>query len=86
MADGSAQSEDGQTASKAAVPGHKAPSEAKLKLETRIKSLEKERDRLKAQLEVAGERITSLEQGRDDVVNRIDWVIDSLHNAIESEA
>ncbi len=64
----------------------KAPSEAKLKLETRIKSLEKERDRLKAQLEVAGERITSLEQGRDDVVNRIDWVIDSLHNAIESEA
>jgi uncharacterized coiled-coil DUF342 family protein len=64
----------------------KAPSEAKLNLETRIKSLEKERDRLKAQLEVAGERITSLEQGRDEVVNRIDWVIDSLHNAIESEA
>ncbi len=64
----------------------KAASEAKLKLETRITSLEKERDRLKAQLEVAGERITSLEQGRDDVVNRIDWVIDSLHNAIESEA
>ena len=63
----------------------KAPSEAKLKLE-RIKSLEKERDVLKVQLEVAGERITSLEQGRDDVVNRIDWVIDSLHNAIESEA
>lgn len=64
----------------------KAPSEAKLTLETRIKSLEKERDRLKAQLEVAGERITSLEQGRDEVVNRIDWVIDSLHNTIESEA
>ncbi|MFA9550568.1 MAG: hypothetical protein ACERIL_05810 [Hyphomicrobium sp.] len=64
----------------------KAPSEAKLKLETRIKSLEKERDRLKVQLGVAGERITSLEQGRDDVVNRIDWVIDSLHNAIESGA
>jgi uncharacterized coiled-coil DUF342 family protein len=64
----------------------KAPSEAKLKLETRIKSLEKERDRLKVQLGVAVERISSLEQGRDDVVNRIDWVIDSLHNAIESEA
>jgi hypothetical protein len=64
----------------------KAPSEAKLKPETRIKSLEKERDRLKVQLGVADERITSLEQGRDDVVNRIDWVIDSLHNAIESEA
>ena len=64
----------------------KAPSEAKLKLETRIKSLEKECDRLKAQLEVAGERITSLEQGRDEVVNRIDWVIDSLHNTIESDA
>jgi predicted RNase H-like nuclease (RuvC/YqgF family) len=64
----------------------KAPSEAKLKLETRIKFLEKERERLKARLEVAGERTASLEQGRDDVVNRIDWVIDSLHNAIESEA
>ena len=64
----------------------KAASEAKLKLETRIKALEKERERLKARLEVAGERTASLEQGRDDVVNRIDWVIDSLHNAIESEA
>jgi len=64
----------------------KSPTEAKLKLEARIKSLEKERDRLKAHLEVAGARITSLEQGRDEAVNRIDWVIDSLHNVIESEA
>ena len=64
----------------------KAPSEAKLKLEARIKSLEKERDRLKAQLDVAGARIASLERGRDEVVNRIDWVIDSLHNAIEGKA
>ncbi len=64
----------------------KSPTKAKLKLEARIKSLEKERNRLKAQLEVAGARVTILEQGRDDAVNRIDWVIDSLHNVIESEA
>lgn len=64
----------------------KTPSEPKLKLAARITSLEKERDRLKAQLDVAGARIASLEQGRDEAVNRIDWVIDSLHNAIESEA
>jgi len=69
-----------------AKPQAKAKPVAKPKSEVRIKSLEKERDRLKAQLEVAGARIMSLEQGRDEAVNRIDWVIDSLHNVIESEA
>lgn len=64
----------------------KASSGAKPKFEARIRSLEKERDRLKAQLEVAGARITGLEQGRDEVVNRIDWVIDSLQHMSETEA
>jgi hypothetical protein len=41
---------------------------------------------LKAQLEVAGARITGLERGRDEVVNRIDWVIDSLQHMSETEA
>ncbi len=67
-------------------PEAKLRSEAKPKPEARIKSLEKERDRLKTQLEVAGARIISLEHGRDEAVNRIDWAIDSLHNMIESEA
>lgn len=72
--------------SRAAKASSKASSGAKPKFEARIRSLEKERDRLKAQLEVAGARITGLEQGRDEVVNRIDWVIDSLQHMSETEA
>jgi uncharacterized coiled-coil DUF342 family protein len=52
----------------------------------RIKSLERERDRLKAELTEARERISRLEASRTEVVNRIDWVIDSLHNVLETGA
>lgn len=50
----------------------------------RIKSLERECERLKAQLAEANERIAALEQRRAEAVNRIDWVIDSLHNVLEN--
>ena len=50
----------------------------------RIKSLE--RERLKTQLAEANERIAALEQRRAEAVNRIDWVIDSLHNVLENGA
>ena len=36
--------------------------------------------RLKAELAAAHVRIAELEQRQTDVINRIDWVIDSLHN------
>lgn len=36
--------------------------------------------RLQAELAVARVRIAELEQKQADVINRIDWVIDSLHN------
>ena len=40
----------------------------------RIKSLERECERLKTQLAEANERIAALEQRRAEAVNRIDWV------------
>lgn len=52
----------------------------------RIKTLEAERDRLKTQLSEAKERIGRLEESRNETVNRIDWVIDSLHNVLEQSA
>ena len=39
-----------------------------------------ENTRLKAELAVALERIADLELKQAEIVNRIDWVIDSLHN------
>jgi hypothetical protein len=52
----------------------------------RAKQLERECDRLKEQLAEAHERIARLEQSRAEAVNRIDWVIDSLHNVLEKGA
>jgi seryl-tRNA synthetase len=39
-----------------------------------------ENARLKAELAQAKERITDLELKQNEIINRIDWVIDSLHN------
>ena len=52
----------------------------------RIKSLEQEREQLKAQLADAEKRISQLEASRAETVNRIDRVLDSLHNVLESGA
>lgn len=52
----------------------------------RIKSLERECERLKAELFQANERIATLEQRRAEVVTRIDWVLDSLHNVLENSS
>jgi chromosome segregation ATPase len=56
-----------------------------LSLDERYRVLEGERDRLRNELEAARAEITRLEAARNDVANRIDWVIDSLHNILESE-
>lgn len=53
------------------------------RLETRIKSLEQERDRLKSDLEAAHLRIAALEENRSTVANRIDWVIERLGGVVE---
>ncbi len=52
----------------------------------RIKTLEAERDRLKAELVEAVERLGRLEESRSEAVNRIDWVLDLLHNVLETGA
>lgn len=48
-----------------------------------LRAVEAERDALKRELEAARARIAELERAREQVLNRIDWVIDSLHNLIE---
>ena len=50
---------------------------------TKLAALEAERDRLTTELKEAHRRIAALEQAREQALNRIDWVIDSLHNLTE---
>jgi hypothetical protein len=45
--------------------------------------VEAERDRLKERLQEAEARIAALENARTVVVNRIDWLIDTLGSALE---
>jgi hypothetical protein len=40
-------------------------------------------ERLRGELAAAHERIAELEAGRNEVLDRIAWVIDSLHNLAE---
>jgi hypothetical protein len=49
----------------------------------RLQMVEAERDRLKERLQEAEARIAALEKARTLVVNRIDWLIDSLDSALE---
>lgn len=68
----------------------KAPAKAESVLDapslmSRVIRLESERDRLEQELKKAQARIRALEEDRDQVVNRIDWVIDSLRNLLENE-
>jgi chromosome segregation ATPase len=50
----------------------------------RLAQIERERDELKARLVAAEARIAELEHQRVEVVNRIDWIIDSLQNVLET--
>ena len=71
-------------ASKAsAAPKGMDPTAASPRLETRIKALEQERDRLKSDLEAARLRIAALEESRSAVASRIDWVIERLGGVAE---
>lgn len=73
-------------AGKSAKPSAKAALAGAVdRLEAQARVLENERDALKAQLAAAQERITELEQAHEQAVNRIDWVIDSLHKVVDVE-
>ncbi len=60
--------------------------EAVERLEAETRSLQDERDKLRAQLAAANARIAELEGLHTKAVDRIDWVIDSLHNVLEGNA
>ncbi len=78
---------DGKARKRAAVPADSAAGRGQPRkdanLEARIHALEAERDRLQAELKATRTRIADLERTHEQVVNRIDWVIDSLHSLIE---
>lgn len=46
----------------------------------RLEKIERERDDALSRLAVAEQRIQDLESCQEQVINRIDWLIDSLHN------
>ena len=50
-----------------------------------VEQLERERNELRARLAAAEEHIMLLECHRLEVLNRIDWVIDSIHNVLERQ-
>lgn len=51
-----------------------------------LKSLEREREELRAELSAAQQRIATLEAQRRQAIDRIDWVIDSLQHVIDGGA
>lgn len=74
-------SKPGSARQKPVVP---VPAAGVRELEERLRALERERDELKASLETARARITALEESRNQVAHRIDWVIDSLQGLVEN--
>ena len=51
----------------------------------RREAIERERDSLISELEAARAQIAQLEQQHVQIVNRIDWIIESLHGLFEDE-
>jgi hypothetical protein len=51
-----------------------------------VAQLERERDALKVALATAEARIAALERQRTELLNRIDWAIDSLHSLVERQS
>lgn len=67
--------------SKAGKPAK--PQVSLAQIEREMQALKSERDDLKTELTAAKQRISELEAINEDAVNRIDWVLDSLHSLVE---
>ena len=64
-----------------------APLEAAVqRLEASVAELKRERDELAARLLSAQAEITTLNSARKAAIDRIDWVIDSLHTALQDKS
>lgn len=50
-----------------------------------VEQLVRERNELRTRLDAAEAHIKLLESQRLEVLNRIDWVIDSIHNVLERQ-
>ena len=79
-----------QQASKRAAPAKTRkpakPRTALAKIEEDIQALRAERNDLRAELAAAKQRISQLEAINEEAVNRIDWVLDSLHSLLEQQS
>ena len=56
------------------------------RLEARVNELKRERDTFEAELAAAKAKIAALEAARTDAINRIDWVLDSLHTVLQDNS
>ena len=56
------------------------------RLEASISALKRERDDLAARLASAQAEIAALDAARKAAIDRIDWVIDSLHTALQDKS
>lgn len=71
---------------RAAAPRGKAkPADADGALKTRLSTVERERDALRADLQRAEARLRSLEKAQEQVRDRIAWALDSLHNILDGK-
>lgn len=62
-----------------------ALAQALERLEAKVKTLQSEKDALRKELAASKSRVKQLEEANTQAVNRIDWVIDSLHNLLEDQ-
>lgn len=56
------------------------------RLEASVAELKRERDDLATRLANAQAEITALDSARKAAIDRIDWVIDSLHTALQDKS
>lgn len=78
---------DQQTTKRAAASKPRRPTKPMVdleQLEREVMALKKERDDLRGELMAAKQRIGELEALNEEAVNRIEWVLDSLHTLLES--